>query len=236
MKIINTADNQITFQVEVEETLANAIRRYFHHVPVIAIDEVEISKNDSPLYDETLAHRIGLVPFKMNKSSKNVNKLKLKVKKEGMVLSSEFEGDLKPVYGEIPLTHLDKGQEVDIVSQTKVGTGEEHAKFLPGLMFYRNLVKVILDKSLESEIKDVCKNNPIKEKAGKIVVEDNQKKGVSDFCEGICEKAGKSVEIVPSNELVISIESFGQLDVKDIFEKSVEILKKDLQEVVKAVK
>ena len=53
MKIIDKKDNQITFSAEVDESLANAVRRYVDQIPILAIDEVEISKNDSPLYDES---------------------------------------------------------------------------------------------------------------------------------------------------------------------------------------
>ena len=68
MKIINKKNNQMTFSAEIDESLANAIRRYVDQIPILAIDEVEISKNDSPLYDETVAHRIGLIPLKMEKT------------------------------------------------------------------------------------------------------------------------------------------------------------------------
>jgi DNA-directed RNA polymerase alpha subunit len=68
MKVITKKNNQITFSAEVDESLANAVRRYVDQIPILAVDEVEISKNDSPLYDETVAHRIGMIPLKMDKS------------------------------------------------------------------------------------------------------------------------------------------------------------------------
>ena len=68
MKTINKKNNQITFTANIDESLANAIRRYIDQIPILAVDEVEISKNDSPLYDETVAHRIGMVPLKMDKT------------------------------------------------------------------------------------------------------------------------------------------------------------------------
>jgi len=46
MKVIDKKKNQITFSAEIDESLANAIRRYVGHIPVLAIDEVEIIKNE----------------------------------------------------------------------------------------------------------------------------------------------------------------------------------------------
>ena len=144
MRLINKKNNQIKFVAEVSESLANAVRRYMNHIPILAVDEVDIIRNDSPLYDETIAHRIGLVPLKTEKSmdDKTVVKLKLKVKKEGMIYSGDFSGNAEIVYGEIPITSLNKGQELEILATAKVGTGNKHAKFSPGLMFYRNIVDV----------------------------------------------------------------------------------------------
>ena len=68
MKSIEKKENQITFGADIDESLANAIRRYISEIPILAVEEIEIYKNDSPLYDETIAHRIGLIPLKMEKS------------------------------------------------------------------------------------------------------------------------------------------------------------------------
>ena len=46
---------------------------------------------------------------------------------------------------------------------------------------------------------------------------------------------GKKAETTLTNELIITLESFGQLEVKDIFKKSIDVLKKDLNEILKRV-
>src|SRR3989344_9190025 len=148
MEIIEKKNNKIVFKAEMDESMANAIRRYLGHIPILAVDEVEISKNDSPLYDETIAHRIGLIPLKTNKisSEKTPIKLRLNVKKEGIVYSGEFKGAMKVVYDKIPITSLNKDQELEITGIVKFGKGSEHAKFSPGLMFYRNVFDIKIDK------------------------------------------------------------------------------------------
>jgi DNA-directed RNA polymerase subunit D len=236
MKIIEKKPNQIVFTIEMEETLANSIRRYVNQIPVVAIDEVEISRNDSPLYDETVAHRMGLLPLK-NKAltQKKPKKLKLKVNKEGVVYSEEIKGDPEVVYKKIPITTLDKGQELEIIATPKVGKGSEHSKFTPGLMFYRNVVEVTVDKNLYNEIKKACPNSEIKDKGQKITIIDDKKQEIADVCEGICKRNGKKAEIDYKDKLVITLESFGQTSVEDIFKKSIEILKKDLTSISKKI-
>ena len=238
MEIIKKSDNQIVFKTEIEENLANAIRRYLGEIPVLAVEDVEISKNGSPLYDETISHRIGLIPLK---SDKNVNEkitgaLKLNTKKDGVVYSGDLKGNVEVVYDNIPITILNKGQELELVANVVAGKGNEHARFSPGLMFYRNIAEITMDKEFLPEVKNLFPANEIKEKGNKIIVIDDKEKPVSDVCEGICERAKKQPETKYTNELIISIESFGQMDVKDIFKKSIDALKKDLTEVSKKIK
>lgn len=237
MKKIEKTENQIVFNAEIGETLANAIRRYLHQIPIMAVDTVEISRNDSPLYDETVAHRIGLIPLKSEKAitSKSEAKLKLEVKREGKVYSGDLKGDIKIVYDKIPITTLGKDQEMKIVANVRPGTGTEHSKFSPGLMFYRHATEVTLDKSLSEEIKSVCRDNEIKEKGDKIIVMDNLKKEVTDVCEGISHKQKKKAEVKATGELIISVESFGQITPDKMVAESISALRKDLAEISKAV-
>ena len=238
MELIKKKDNQIMFVAEIEESLANAIRRYMNQIPVLAVDEVEISRNDSPLYDETIAHRIGLIPIKTDKSVnvKTISKLKLDVKEEGVVYSGELKGGLKVVYERIPITTLNKGQELNILAVIKEGKGEEHAKFSPGLMFYRNVVDVKLEKGCPKEVVNICPKKVFEFKEENVVVRDSSKCDMCEACIEVCRKYKKdSINLIPTKELVIGLESFGQIDVEEIFKKSVELLKKDLAEISKKI-
>ena len=236
MKLINTKNNQIIFTAETSESLANAIRKYFNQILVLAVDEVEISKNDSPLYDETIAHRIGLVPLKSKKNitEKTQAKLKLKAKQEGTIYSEELKGDAEIVYGKIPLTVLTKDQELELTATAKAGKASQHSKFSPGILFYRNLVDIKVDKNCPKEILGICPKNILKQE--KISEEDQIKCDVCELCIEACKKQNKDyVKIIPTNELIITVESFGQFKPEEIFKKAVETLKKDLFDFSKEI-
>src|SRR3972149_2353648 len=233
MKIIEKTKDQLVFAAEIDESIANAIRRYIGQIPVIAVEELEISRNDSPLYDETIAHRVGLVPIKMDKASEKT-KIKLNVKREGSVYSGDIKGaDI--VYKTIPITTLDKGQELEFTGTLRFGKGEEHAKFSPGLMFYRNSAEITMEREFLDEIRRAVPNAEIKEKGGKITIEDKGKTDVVDVCEGIAHKKNKKAEVVLGKDLIITVESFGQMEAKDVFRESLDALKKDLNSVTKAI-
>jgi DNA-directed RNA polymerase subunit D len=228
MKLIEKKKNQITFTAEIDESLANAVRRYLDQIPILAIDEVDISKNDSALYDETVAHRLGVVPLKMTKglNDKSEEQLSLIVKKEGYVYSEELKGKVEPVYGKIPITLLKKGQELEILATARLGKGSQHTKFSPGLMFYRNAVKIKLDKDTPKEIANIQELEKVKDG---FIVDENK-------CDAFEEYFSKEKNVpIPTGELLITIESFGQMDEEEMFQKSIEILKNDLKEVSKKI-
>lgn len=237
MEIIDKKENQITFKAEISDSLANAIRRYINQIPVLAIDEVEIYKNDSPLYDETVAHRIGLIPLKMDKAvnEKTEMELKLTVKGEGMVHSGDLKGALGVVYDKIPITSLGEDGELQIVAYAKTGRGSEHSKFSPGLVYYRHIVELKMDVDLYDKLKEYLPNNEIKKEGKSVIVLDDQKKEVSDICEEICREQGKKLEIIPKDELIITVESFGQIEVNEMLKRSISALEKDLELVSKKI-
>ena len=236
MKIVNKKDNELIFRAEMTESLANAIRRYVNQIPTIAIDEVEISKNDSPLYDEIVAHRLGLIPLKMKKG-KGVHELALKTKKKGYVYSEDLEGDIKVVYNKIPITYLNEGQEVKLTATTKLGTGTEHSKFSPGIITYRNFFKVKVGSDCPKEVAEVCPKNVFADSNGKISVKDEDACDFCEACTDYCKKNKKAEpQITQSDELLLKIESWGQLEAEEMFKQAIELLKKDLEEVPKALK
>jgi DNA-directed RNA polymerase subunit D len=238
MEIIEKNDDLLIFRMKAEDSLLNSIRRSISEIPTMAIDVLEIEKNDSALYDETLAHRIGLVPLKMGGTEKEgeVKKIKIKSVKEGYAYSEEIKGDVEVVYDKIPLTLLKAGQELVIKGTTKMGRGNEHSKFSPGILTYRNELEITFDKSLSEMFNKAFPNHEVKEKAGKILAVDNKNKSIKDFCEGISHKNKKEIEAKDTGHLIVRIESFGQMSAKEIFKKAIDILKKDLKEVPKGLK
>lgn len=228
----------MTFTIELDESLANSIRRYVAEIPTLAIDEVEISKNDSALYDETIAHRVGLIPLKMEKTynGKTEEKLNLSVKKEGYIPSGELKGKAKVVFENIPITALNKGQELVLKATARIGKGVNHSKYSPGLIFYRNVLEVSVGKDCPEEILNECPK--IKEAIGKkIIIEDASECDAYETCEEMAKHAGKDcIKITPTKELSITVESFGQMKKEDIFKNAIEMLKKDLASVSKKIK
>ena len=134
-------------------TYANAFRRIMTNgVPTMAIENVEFRKNSSALYDEMVAHRLGLVVLKTDlksyslpqsaeevESAKCSVKLILKAKGPCTVYASEIKSkdpEIVPVFPKTPIVTLYKGQELEFEALAVMGVGQEHVKWSPGLIWY----------------------------------------------------------------------------------------------------
>ena len=71
IKVMNKTEDSITFVLKgVSNVAVNTLRRMIlEEVPVMAIEEVTFQKNSSALYDEIVAHRLGLIPLKTDLDS-----------------------------------------------------------------------------------------------------------------------------------------------------------------------
>lgn len=245
-------NNKLKVVLKTNETLANAIRRSANEIPVLAIDNVEIHKNDSALYDEIISHRLGLIPLKdkrkINESEKcscegkGCNKcqihLSLKAKGPATVYSGDLKGDVEIIYDKMPIVILDKDQELELVGFAKLGKSVKHAKFSPGLVYYRNISEVTIKKVDEAqkiiEKLDGRIINPPKSKvkSGEVYKCEDE----ADYIETLFEEGEKPVEIKQGEEVIFFIESWGQIEPKEIFNEAVKAVEKNLKEVLKAVK
>src|SRR3990172_1129573 len=65
IKILEKNDRKMKFIVEdINFAFANTLRRtMFAEIPVMAIEDVDLEENSSGLFDEVLAHRLGLIPL-----------------------------------------------------------------------------------------------------------------------------------------------------------------------------
>src|SRR3989344_1656233 len=125
MEVVLNSPDKLVLRIPAKESLANAVRRSISEIPTLAVDEVEIFKNDSALYDEVLAHRIGLVPLVTEKSHSGKTKIDLKLSKMGpcTVYSGDLEGSTDIVEKKIPMTILGKDQKLELIATAILGLG-----------------------------------------------------------------------------------------------------------------
>ena len=137
----------------------------------------------------------------------------------------------------MPITILKEDQEMKIKAFAKAGKGETHSKFSPGIIFYRNTFDVKIEKDCPLDVAEVCPQKIIRAKDNKLIIENEIKCDGCELCLEKCEKKDKGlIKITPGKELLITVESFGQLDSSEILKKSIDFLKKDLNEVSKELK
>ncbi|MBN2095594.1 MAG: DNA-directed RNA polymerase subunit D [Candidatus Aenigmarchaeota archaeon] len=115
-------------------SFANALRRIMiSEIPLNAIEEVNITENNSALQDEMLSHRLGLIPVKGEGS------FKLKVEGPLTVMSANMQpidGNVSIENLEIPIVELLENQRLDLTCKTQTGTGKEHAKWQAAVVSY----------------------------------------------------------------------------------------------------
>jgi len=214
IKITNKSEEKIIFKTDMNVSLANAIRRTANRIPILAIDYLEISKNDSALYDEIISHRAGLIPLKNEKlkmpsecdcgKEEGCGKCAVKLKLTAIGPCSVYSTDMTPkgaVLHKMPLAILDKEQELEFMAVAKMGRGIDHAKFSPGLIFYRYV------EDIEKESDD------------------------EEFKRMIAES--KKME---NKEIIMFIESWGQISAKEMFTESGDILIKEIKDLIKQIK
>jgi DNA-directed RNA polymerase subunit D len=241
----NKDKTKVSFLVKgIHYTYANALRRIMtNKVPTMAVENVEIRKNSSALYDEMIAHRLGLIVLKTDlksyklaetpeelESAKCSVKLTLKAKGPCTVYAGDIktkDPEIIPVYPKTIIVKLSKGQELELEALAILGIGKEHIKWCPGLIWYvyEPIVTVNNNSTKFEEVKD--KYPPqIFDKKGKIDKALINEQKLIDACEGICDDVVK-VEY-NENNFIFTIESFGQLSTKEIILKAVDVFNDSL--------
>lgn len=234
---------------------ANAIRRtVLDSVPAMAIEDVEFRKNSSVLYDEMIAHRLGLVPLTTDIKGYNLPS-KCKCKGEGcascqvkLVLDVDgpatvYASDLKskdpkvkPVFPGIPIVKLLKGQKLEMEATAMLGAGSEHSKWAPAHIYYRKkpVFKAGNVKNPEAVVK-ACPPGVFEVRHGKLVANEELLLKY-DLAGAVEESSSGEASIEETDDFVFFIESFGQLSCREIMEVAAEVLESQLQEFEKLLK
>ena len=214
VKVIDEKDNALRFLLQgTNHAYANALRRaMIAEVPAMAIEDVIIIENTSVLYDEVVAHRLGLIPLKTDldayvlpeecdcKSELGCNKCRASFTLEAeavdepvMVYSSDLKGEsgVTPVSDSIPIVKLGPSQKLRLEVYARLGKGIEHAKWQPvSACAYKYLpnVQVNADNlSNPDEVIRVCPTDVYaRDPESKIVVRDEM---ACTLCMDCVEKA-----------------------------------------------
>ncbi|KAI9190377.1 RNA polymerase II subunit 3 [Blastocladiella emersonii ATCC 22665] len=140
-------------------SMANSIRRVMiAEVPTIAIDLVDVEVNTSPLVDEFIAHRLGLIPLEsgmakemkyasecvctgmcdkcsvvltLNKRCTTANEIMEVRSTDLMVMGHNTAVSPVPYESGILIAKLTQGQEIRLRCTAKKGIGKLHAKWIP---------------------------------------------------------------------------------------------------------
>ncbi len=262
IKILEKDDRKIKLMIEEASLpLVNAIRRLaISDVPTLAIDEVAFLDNTSVLYDEIIAHRLGLVPlttdlsrFKSPEECEGANPinnpecytrlfLDVEAKRDYEII---YSGDLqsedptvKPVSDKIPIAILAKGQKITLEAYARLGRGREHIKWSPvSVSAHKYVPEIIIDVekcTLCGKCVEECPRNIL-------LIEDKTLKIINALectlckaCEEVCEPRAIRVSWV-ENSYILTIESTGALPPEVIVSEAARFLERKAGEFIKQI-
>ncbi|MFH1916821.1 MAG: DNA-directed RNA polymerase subunit D [Nanoarchaeota archaeon] len=257
VKVIDESKEKLQMRITGEgPAYVNALRRFMaFEVPVMAIEDVEFRVNNSILYDEMVAHRLGLVPLKTDLESYNLSgecsckgagcaqcRLTLTLKVQGP--KTVYAGDMKskdpkvkPVFPQTPIVKLLDGQDMEFEATAVLGVGKEHTKWAPGLIFYRNVPKITIkgQPKMGEAIAKKCPSKCFDYKDGKLSL--NAKNADSCIlCNECVDLSSGGVMVETEDDYFVFVESFGQLPPEDIVIKAVEVFNTQVQGFTKLLK
>ncbi len=252
---------QISFLLkESTPAFANTIRRIvLEKVPTMAIEDIEFRKNNSILYDELIAHRLGLIPLTTDLNSYTLSekckckgkgcarcqlKMTLKAKGPCMVYASDIktrDAAVKPVFPKTPIAKLLKGQSLELEATAFLGKGEGHSKWCPAHIYYKQKAIIEINAKCNGCGKciEACPTKVLELKNNKAeVIKDNLLKcHLCEACQDVCPEG--AIKTTPSNDFVFYVESWGQLEPKKIIVEAAKISQEmfdDFTDSIKATK
>ncbi|MBN2202667.1 MAG: DNA-directed RNA polymerase subunit D [Candidatus Aenigmarchaeota archaeon] len=254
IKILNQNDREIEFLLEGSNPqFANALRRIMmSEVPVLAIKRADITVNDSVLYNEILAHRMGMIPLVFNPKSFHFTdkheegktcqdcEVAFALSKKGpcVVYTKDMKSsnpDVKPLYDDMPIVELFEGQELKLEAYASLGMGKDHARHQGAIAAYKYAPSVKVDglKNADECVK-ICPK--------KALETDGKKASVSNACDlcGECVKTADpkgslKIEGDPTS-FIFSIESICGIEPSDLVMQAADILKKKVKDFEKEAK
>jgi len=261
ISFVRVSDNKARFYLTGSwPAFANSVRReMIGGVPTLAIEDVRIYDNTSILFDEMLAHRLGLIPLRTDLSA-HISKEECSCQGAGCpactaiyTLSVEgprtvYSRDLipqdsaaGPVDENIPIVKLTEDQKVVIEAKAYLSTGNEHAKWQATTACgYKNYPVISIDEQCDGcgMCVDECPRGVLGTEGGKAVVLDGKLENCSlcKLCERACLSASigaeSSIRVNPDpTRFIFTVEGDGSLPILTVISTAVRNLKKKATEL-----
>jgi len=232
-------------------SLANCLRRtILAEVPTLAIEDLVIDENQSPMSDEQIAHILGLVPLTTppdryvfpedceNKREDQKCRATLTIDVQAQdnvrtVLSGDLVSDdeeVKPVSNKIPITKIEPNKRLKLEAYAVLGRGRTHAKFQPvSTVYYRfqPLLEIDLERCPECrKCVESCHKGVFSIKEDKIAIVDPDQCTVCNECVKACPEDPPAVKVTNSPDSVIfTIESTGAIPSRRILDEALTIMR-----------
>ena len=259
VKNIKLKGNKGHFQLEDTDVyFVNSLRRVMlSELPKLAIEDVIIYDNTTPLFDEIISHRLGLIPLPtdlrllVQKDECKCNdkgcpsctvRYTLSKEEEGVV----YSGDLQPEHeswaikeDKIPIVELSKDQRIILEVEANLGIGKEHAKFqaVQAPSYYMDVSIDFDDKKID-DLKDFIKKLPgnlLDLKGKKLELKDIKKLSVLESYIDKEKIDFISIKKDPT-KLSFNYETDGSLSAKDALKETVNLIIKKYDELDKQLK
>lgn len=237
IEIVERGGDSLTFLIKgVPLAFANTLRRaILSEVPVFAIEDVYFYENNTSIWDEYIAHRLGLIPLKADWGTYDENsEAKFYLDKQGP--GTVYSGDLQPetpgvevVDPEIPIVMLREGQGIRLEAVARVGNAKAHAKWQAGLASFRPVVRIeIKDEKKFRELLPEIDPEEVKKQNERAQGVDSK---IYNLVDEVLEDHPDVAEIKKKGDVFLFyVESYGNMPVETLVQAAVSEVLRRLEE------
>ncbi|WP_435332669.1 DNA-directed RNA polymerase subunit D [Haloarchaeobius sp. TZWWS8] len=240
VEFVERGEREALFLVRgVTPAFANGIRRtMIADVPTLAFDTVRFIENSSVMFDEQIAHRLGMVPLSTPEGEFDEDSVvTLSMDVEGP--ATAYSGDLvtsdsmvEPADKNVPIIDLKDGQRLELEADAVLDSGKAHAKHQGGVSVgYRHLqrVEVVGDAAeFEEEEPNIIRG---------VVEIDGELVNTAEFDNDLTKKfPGKEITVEDVEKaFVFHVETDGSMTVDELVNRAIDSIEARAAELKDAV-